>query len=81
MKPKNRPCASQKEISALITKGTAGINNYSTFGFSLMSMLSGQKIEINLFLIIKDLMEEFTSICNNNFNRHNYYWKKHYYKR
>jgi 5-methylcytosine-specific restriction enzyme A len=67
-----------REISDLIPKGTAGVNNYATFGFSFMSMLSGQKNRDYFIFDNKELREEFTSICNNNFNRDNYYWKKNY---
>lgn len=67
-----------QEITNIIPKGTAGINNYSTYGFSIMSMLSGQKSRDYFIFENKELRDEFTSICNNNFDRDNYYWKKHY---
>lgn len=67
-----------KEIANLISKGTAGINNYSTYGFSFMSMLSGQRNRDYFIFENKGLRDEFTSICNNNYDRDNYYWKKHY---
>jgi 5-methylcytosine-specific restriction enzyme A len=67
-----------KEISDFIPKGTAGVINYATFGFSFMSMLSGQKSRDYFIFDNKKLRDEFTLICNNNFNRDNYYWKKHY---
>ncbi|WP_048718968.1 hypothetical protein [Bacillus sp. 522_BSPC] len=66
-----------QEIANIIPKGTAGINNYSTYGFSFMSMLSGQKNRDYFIFENKELRGEFTSICNNNVDRDNYYWKKH----
>lgn len=64
------------EISDLIPRGTAGVNNYSTYGFSIMSMLSTQK-ERDYFIFNNiNLSDEFTSICNNNYNRDNYHWRK-----
>jgi 5-methylcytosine-specific restriction enzyme A len=67
-----------KEIAEIIPKGTAEINNYSTYGFSFMSMLSGQKNRDYFIFENKELRDEFTSICNNNYDRDNYFWKKHY---
>lgn len=67
-----------KEIANMIPKGTAEVNNPSTYGFSFMSMLSGQKNRDYFIFDKEGLREEFTSICNNNYNRDNYYWKKHY---
>ena len=31
------------EIADLIPRGTSGVNNYATYGYSLMSMFGGQK--------------------------------------
>lgn len=67
-----------KDISNLIPRGAAGISNYSTYGFSFMSMLSGQNNRDYFIFTNKRLREEFTSICNNNHDRDNYAWKKHY---
>jgi 5-methylcytosine-specific restriction enzyme A len=67
-----------KEIANIIPRGTAGINNNSTYGFSFMSMLSGQKNRDYFIFYNVVLRDKFTSICNNNYDRDNYYWKKHY---
>ncbi|MEH6942047.1 hypothetical protein [Bacillus sp. JJ722] len=67
-----------KEIANIIPKGTAGINNYSTYGFSFMSMLSGQKNRDYFMFENVVLRDEFTLICNNNYDRDNYYWMKHH---
>lgn len=66
------------EIVDLIPRGTAGVNNHSTYGFSIMSMFSGQKDRDYFVFLNSDLKREFTSICNNNHDRDNYFWKKHY---
>jgi hypothetical protein len=66
------------EISDMIPIGTAGVLNYSTYGFSIMSMLSGQKGR-DYFIFENDgLRAEFTTVCNNNHDRDNYYWRKFY---
>ncbi len=67
-----------KENAIVIPKGTAGVKNYSTYGFSFMSMLSGQKNRDYFIFENKEIRDEFTTICNNNYGRDNYYWKKHY---
>ncbi|WP_244886814.1 hypothetical protein [Rossellomorea vietnamensis] len=67
-----------KEITELIPRGTADVENYATYGFSLMSMLSNQKKRDYFIFENEGVGDEFTSICNNNHNRDNYYWKKHY---
>lgn len=64
------------EISDLIPRGTAGVNNYSTYGFSIMSMLSTQKERDYFIFNNTNLSDEFTSTCNNNYNRDNYHWRK-----
>ena len=69
---------SLSEIADLIPIGTAGINKHSTYGFSIMSMLSGQKDRDYFIFRNLSLRDEFTNICNNNFNRDNYLWKKLY---
>ncbi|MFZ2538488.1 MAG: hypothetical protein WAX04_06260 [Oscillospiraceae bacterium] len=66
------------EIANLIPRGTAGVSNYSTYGFSFMSMLSGQKSRDYFIFQNHDLRSLFTDICNNNHDRDNYYWRKHY---
>jgi 5-methylcytosine-specific restriction enzyme A len=66
------------EISDLVPKGTAGVNNNSTYGFSIMSMLSGQKQRDYFIFENSNLRDEFTAVCNNNHDRDNYFWKKHY---
>lgn len=66
-----------EEIVNLIPKGTAGINNYSTYGFSIMSMFSNQKDRDYFIFVNSNLQDEFTAICNNNHDRDNYYWKKY----
>lgn len=61
-----------------IPRGTAGVANYSTYGFSLMSMFSNQKAR-DYFIFQNHVMSKiFTEICNNNYNRDNYAWKKLY---
>lgn len=67
-----------KEVVDIIPKGTADVKNHSTYGFSIMSMLSGQKNRDYFIFEKSGLREEFTAICNNNYNRDNYFWKKHY---
>lgn len=67
-----------EEIVNLIPKGTAGINNYSTYGFSIMSMFSNQKDRDYFIFANSSLQDEFTVICNNNHDRDNYYWKKYH---
>jgi len=83
MEVEKRPISIQKEftiteIAELIPKGTAGINNNSTYGFSIMSMMSGQKHRDYFIFKNTALRDEFTAVCNNNTNRDNYYWKKNY---
>ncbi|WP_459195686.1 hypothetical protein [Wukongibacter baidiensis] len=66
------------EVVDLIPRGTALVHNYATYGFSIMSMFSGQK-DRDYFVFNNDnLRDEFTDICNNNYNRDNYYWRKRY---
>lgn len=67
-----------KEVAEIIPKGTAEIRNHSIYGFSFMSMLSKQKNRDYFIFDSAKLKDEFTSICNNNHDRDNYYWKKHY---
>lgn len=66
------------EISELVPIGTAGITNYSTYGFSIMSMLSSQKGRDYFIFNNSGLRDEFTTICNNNHDRDNYYWRRYY---
>ncbi|MGL5353713.1 MAG: hypothetical protein ACRDA5_10395, partial [Clostridium sp.] len=66
-----------KEITDLIPRGTAGVDNYSTYGFSIMSMFSTQK-DRDYFVFNNSIVkEEFTINCNN-LNRDNYIWRKEY---
>lgn len=67
-----------KEITDLIPKGTAGIDNNATYGFSIMSMFSGQKDRDYFIFNNPKVKEDFSIICNNNFNRDNYIWRKAY---
>lgn len=71
-----RRAFSIKEISDIIPRGTAGINNYATYGFSFMSMLSSQKERDYFIFDDYQVKRELTTVCNNNYNRDNYYWKK-----
>lgn len=64
------------EISDLIPKGTANVNNYSTYGFSIMSMLSGQRDRDYFIYRNRDLRKELADVCMNNHDRDNYYWRK-----
>lgn len=66
------------EIADLVPKGTAGVSNHSTYGFSIMSMLSGQKHRDYFIFDKPELRDEFTSVCNNNRDRDNYFWKKYH---
>lgn len=66
-----------EEIVNLIPKGTAGINNYSTYGFSIMSMFSNQRDRDYFIFANSNLQDKFTAICNNH-DRDNYYWKKYH---
>jgi hypothetical protein len=67
-----------KEITELIPRGTADVENYATYGFSMMSMFSAQKQKEYFIFKNQEIGGKFTRICNNNHNRDNYYWKKHY---
>lgn len=67
-----------EEIANFIPRGTAGIENYATYGFSIMSMLSGQKDRDYFIFTNPKVRDDFTTICNNNFNRDNYMWRKEY---
>ncbi len=67
-----------EEISNIIPRGTAEVSNYSTYGFSFMSMLSNQKDRDYFCFQNANLSKIFTEICNNNRNRDNYEWKKLY---
>ncbi|MGD6831024.1 hypothetical protein ACQCT5_02590 [Sutcliffiella halmapala] len=72
-----RKSYSIKEIADIIPRGTAGISNYATYGFSLMSMFSSQKNRDYFIFEDNNLRTKITSICNDTYNRDNYYWKKH----
>lgn len=61
----------------MIPLGTAGVSNYSTFGFSIMSMFSNQKGR-DYFIFDDPHMTQIFTDCCNNANRNNYEWRKHY---
>lgn len=65
-------------IPRIIPRGTANVNNYATYGFSIMSMMSGQKQRDYFLFENSVLRDEFTSVANNNYNRDNYYWLKNH---
>jgi hypothetical protein len=67
-----------EEISNAIPRGTAGVTNYSTYGFSIMSMFSNQKSRDYYSFQNVNIPKIFTEICNNNRDRDNYAWKKLY---
>jgi 5-methylcytosine-specific restriction protein A len=53
------------QIPQLIPKGTAGVNNPSTYGFSILSMLSGQKQRDYFIFDNPKLKDEFTTQAKN----------------
>lgn len=65
------------EIVDIIPIGTAGVDNHSTYGFSITSMFGGQRGREYFNYITVGLRDEFTEICRDP-NRDNYYWKKKY---
>lgn len=67
-----------EEVVSFIPKGTANVNNYATYGFSIMSMFSKQKDRDYFIFTNDEVAEDLTSVCNNNYDRDNYYWKKKY---
>lgn len=69
-----------EEVADLIPRGTAKVDKYATYGFSIMSMLSGQKDRDYFIFSNPKLKDDFSAICNNNFNRDNYIWRKEYAK-
>lgn len=62
----------------MIPRGTAGVDNYATYGFSIMSMFSGQKDRDYFIFNNPKVNDDFLTIFNNNFNRDNYIWRKEY---
>lgn len=64
-----------EEIVEIIPLGTAGIDNKAAYGYSIMSMLAGQKDRDYIIFTKSGLKEELTLVCNN-MNRDNYYWEK-----
>jgi len=66
------------EIADLIPKGTAGVNHYSVYGYSLMSMFGGQNHRDYFDFETNGLRDEFTAICSNTRDRDNYLWRKLY---
>lgn len=69
-----------EEINRIIPKGTAGIKIDSSYGFSFMSMLSGQNYRDYFDFENADLRDEFAEKCKDK-NRDNYYWRKNYLKK
>lgn len=67
-----------EEIADLIPRGTAQIDKHSTYGFSIMSMLSGQKDRDYFIFTNPKVKNDFSAFCKNNFNRDNYIWRKEY---
>ncbi|MGD7023613.1 hypothetical protein ACQCVK_13515 [Rossellomorea vietnamensis] len=65
-----------KEIMMFIPRKNSGIKNYTTYGFSFMSMLSTQKNRDYFIFENPGVRDEFTSQCQNRL-RDNFYWKKH----
>jgi 5-methylcytosine-specific restriction protein A len=66
------------QIPQIIPRGTAGVTNYAVYGFSVLSMLSGQKQRDYFIFDNSNLKDEFTTMANNNRNRDNYFWLKNY---
>lgn len=66
------------KIADLIPRGTAGVNNYATYGYSIMSMFGGQNHRDYFIFETEGLRDEFTSICSNTRDRDNYLWRKLY---
>lgn len=69
-----------EEIANILPRGTAGVSNYSTYGFSLMSMMSNQKNRDYFIFVNSDMTKILTEHCNNNYDRDNYLWRKQYLK-
>ncbi|VDN49246.1 conserved protein of unknown function [Petrocella atlantisensis] len=69
-----------KEIADALPRGTSGVSNYSTYGFSLMSMMSNQKSRDYFMFLNADMTKIFTEHCKNNHDRDNYLWRKMYLK-
>ncbi|MDD3662243.1 MAG: hypothetical protein PHT84_00050 [Candidatus Pacebacteria bacterium] len=67
-----------EQMASILPRGTSGVLNYSTYGFSLMSMLSNQKGRDYFIFLNSNMSKIFTDTCNNNFNRDNYIWRKLY---
>jgi 5-methylcytosine-specific restriction protein A len=65
------------DIPKLIPKGTAGVDNPSTYPFSILSMLSGQNHRDYFVFENADLRDEFTKVAQKS-DRDNYYWLKEY---
>lgn len=66
-----------KEITEMIPRGSAGVNNHSTYGFSIMSMFGNQKGRDYFIFDDFDTTKLFTDLCNNS-DRDNYAWRKYY---
>jgi len=63
------------EVVNLIPKGTAGIKNGATYGFSILSMLSYQKKRKYFIFKNQNLHNMLTEMCSHAYGRDNYYWK------
>lgn len=69
-----------EQIADILPRGLSGVSNYSTYGFSLMSMLSNQKGRDYFIFNNTNMTKVFTDTCNNNHDRDNYLWRKLYLK-
>ena len=69
-----------EQIAEILPRGTSGVLNSSTYGFSLMSMMSNQKDRDYFVFDNSNITKVFTETCNNNHDRDNYLWRKRYLK-
>ncbi len=53
------------QIAEMIPRGTAGVDNHATYGFSIMSMLSGQNGRDYFVFENPMVRDEFTAACRN----------------
>ena len=67
-----------EQIANILPRGISGVSNYATYGFSLMSMMSDQKGRDYFIFINPNMTKIFREICNNNYDRDNYLWRKLY---
>lgn len=68
-----------EQIADILPRGTSGVSNYATYGFSLMSMFSNQKERDYFVFSDANMTKVLTETCNN-YNRDNYLWRKLYLK-